>query len=132
MSADQGLAAFLAARLDEDEKAAQSALRWHETGSCVYIAIYASTWQALDDYDPDRALRDIAAKRTILDMYTSTLALVEHPLVIEEGQFTGKISVQDYMDAKRELAVLRPAVTALAAIWSDHPDYGQERKAVSQ
>ena len=132
MSEDQWLAAFLAARLDEDEITALTALSWQEAGSAVYVAIYASTWQALNDYDPERALRDIAAKRTILEMYTSTLALVEHPLVIEEGQFTGKISVQDYMDAKRELAVLRPAGTALAAIWSDHPDYGQERKAVSQ
>ena len=72
---------------------------------------------------------DEGAKRYILDLYMSTAALVEHPPVMGEGHpYAGKISVQDYFDARRELAVLRPVVVALAAIYSDHPDYRQEWK----
>ena len=107
MSEDQELAAFLTARLDEDERYLKS--NQHHL------------WT-------QRPLREVEAKRAILEMYTSTLILVEHPPVMGESHpCAGKISVQDYLDAKRELAVLRPAVEALVAVYSDHPDYREER-----
>ena len=89
----------------------------HITGLTAHIA----------RHDPARVFREVTAKRRILDLYANTLLLVEHPPVMGEGHpYAGKISAQDYMDAKRELAVLRPAVTALAAVYSDHPDYKHE------
>lgn len=125
------LIAFLNARLDEDEETAALALRWWvEANAAAFVAVYTDTWQALDDYRPERALREVEAKRATLDLYVRTLALTEHPPVMEEGHpYAGKISARDYMDAKRELAVLRPIVTALAAIWRDHPAYHPERWA---
>lgn len=115
-------------RLDEDEETAALALRWWvEANAAAFVAVYTDTWQALDDYRPERALRDVAAKRATLDLYVRTLALTEHPPVMEEGHpYAGKISAQDYLDARRELAVLRPAIAVVAAIYSDHPDYQPE------
>ena len=111
------LAAFLAARLDEDEQWAEDLIAYDRGDVSGMYGI------------AQRMLREVAAGRTILEMYTSTLALVEHPPVMEEGHpHAGKISARDYMDAKRELAVLKPAVMAIAAIWSDRPDYRQEWK----
>ena len=105
-SEDQHLIAFLTARLDDDERYLKS--NQHHL------------WT-------QRPLREVEAKREILRIYTSTLILVEHPPVMGEGHpYAGKINAQDYLDAKRELAVLRPVVEALAAIYSDHPDYRPE------
>ena len=108
------LTAFLHARLDEDEAMVAVPHIWPTT------------------FQPARALREVEAKRAILEMYASTLALVEHPPVMpEDHPHAGKISARDYMDAKRELAVLKPAVVALAAIYSDHPDYDPEWEPTS-
>ena len=142
------LIAFLKARLGEDEAAAKTATAgpWEFEGDdptddeiySVHDGIVdlvgvtvaftrdrnVANGQHIARHDPARALREVAAGRYILDLFISTAALVEHPPVMGEGHpYAGKISVQDYLDAKRELAVLRPVVVALAAIYSDHPDY---------
>ena len=76
------LIAFLNARLDEDEETAALALRWWvEANAAAFVAVYTDTWQALDDYRPERALRDVEAKRATLNLYVRTLALTEHPPV---------------------------------------------------
>jgi Family of unknown function (DUF6221) len=82
-------------------------------------------------HDPRNVIADCEAKLAILEMYTSTLILVEHPQVMGEGHpFAGKISAQDYLDAKRELAVLRPAVVALASGYRHRPGYREEWAAL--
>ena len=124
------LIAFLTARLDEDEAAAKAA--WGVEWDWRYVAQPFGERPSIAHtvhiarHDPARILREVEAKRAIVGIYAGTLALVEHPLVIKEGQFAGKINARDYLDAKRELAVLKPAVEALAAVYRDHPDYRQE------
>jgi hypothetical protein len=66
------------------------------------------------------ALCEVKAMRSILDLYAQTLAITQAG--------PGAICGRDYMDAQRELAPLRAAAEALAAIWSDHPDYRPEWK----
>ena len=143
------LIAFLKARLDEDEATAKTATAVPAGSSTgddptddeiysvhdgivdlvgVTVAFTrdrnVANGQHIARHDPARALREVAAGRYILDLFISTAALVEHPPVMGEGHpYAGKISVQDYFDARRELAVLRPVAVALAAIYSDHPDY---------
>ena len=119
MSEPVTLPAFVAARLDEEQARAE-AMEHFTVWDDTYYSCAATRTEPHGDlpWGEDscdcglagrkaKRLREITAMQAILEMYTSTLALVEHPLVIEEGQFTGKISVQDYMDAKRELAVLQ-------------------------
>ena len=106
------LIAFLNARLEEDASFARATMRrgappWAKVGRGERIPEMAH----IERHSPARALREVEAKRAILEMYASTLALVEHPPVMpEDHPHAGKISARDYMDAKRELAVLRPAV----------------------
>ena len=145
MSSDEELATFVAARLDEDEAAAKAATPgpWEfeaddevftvhdgEHGDLVgEVVAFTRGWadangEHIARHDPARVLREVAAKREILEMYTNTLALVEHPPVMAEGHpYAGKINARDYLDARRELTALRPAAAALAAIWNGHPDY---------
>jgi hypothetical protein len=124
------LVAFLRARLDEDEATARAAagLRWfldstedsdqrsiRYTGPSTlrpgdladyYVADRVDEHDAahIARHDPARVLREVEAKRAIVDAY--------------ENSTEGSI-VWD---------VLGFAATTLAAIWRDHPDYRQEWK----
>ena len=123
------LVTFLEARLAEDEATVSEIHQPRVCGSVDRDGEFDPDpiWCSCDY--PARVLREVAARRHILDLFMSTAALVEHPPVMSEGHpYAGKISAQDYFDARRELAVLRPVVVALAAIYSDHPDYRQEWK----
>jgi hypothetical protein len=95
------LIAFIKARLDEDEANGRHALAlWPSThftidpGSLVIVEFHRR-------HDPDRDLREIAAKRAILAMDDDS-----------EGY-------------AYSVAVSR-AIVHLAAAWSDHPDYRAE------
>ena len=141
------LAAFITARLDEDEAAAKAALRgpWsiaeNEVWGTQIIAIDGSpvmpvyvegvTSAALSTavhiarHDPARVLREAAAKRAILALHNRThecsvSSLEHHP---EKGEWL-YISTE-YVD---EDGPEWPCTTLrhLAAIWSDHPDYRAE------
>jgi hypothetical protein len=76
-------AEFLAARLDEDEAHAQLGIRAGVTGR-------------------ERMLREVEAKRKILDLYEAAVA---------------------YDDTSLGVATLRAVIGTLAGIWRDHPDY---------
>lgn len=83
------LAAFLRARLDEDEQQATYRLK-------------EPTQYAAFEADPARVLRDVEAKRVILDRYERW----------DEGYgFQSALEI---------------AVSVLAAVYSDHPDYRPE------
>jgi hypothetical protein len=92
-------------------------------------ARYAEDWTAARDrelavgLDESRATRDVDAKREILDLYASTVALVQEPPVLTEGPYAGKINARDYEQALRELAVLRPVILAQARVYSNHPEW---------
>jgi hypothetical protein len=78
-------------------------------------------------YDPAAVLRDVAAKRAILDMCRKTLAVKERPpSQAAPGTMEAWLRAREHLDAERELCALEPVVLALAAIDSDHPDYRQE------
>jgi len=95
----------------------------------------AEKWSAARDQELPGGLgtspgtREADAMRRITEMYASTLALAEHPPVMAEGHpYAGKISASGYLDAKRELAVLRVVLEAIATIYSGHPDYDEDWK----
>lgn len=124
------LAAFLAARLDEDEATAKAAASvagpdwtWDRDSRDGYLrtpsgTIMADALNAEDEEfrphvarrDPARALREVEAKRAILDAYVH--ADGNSPRDRDRGRW-------DAMHA---------TVRLLAAVWSDHPDYPAERK----
>ena len=125
MTAD--LTAFLSARLDEDEAQAREATadpgmaaEWHETTSgCLDVGLPDHGGEDWRDYvwpqgdsrvtrfiarhDPARALREVEAKRAILDDHMPD----EYGCQICQGDTTCPLPY-------------------LAAVYSDHPDYRQE------
>jgi Family of unknown function (DUF6221) len=111
------LSEFLRARLDEDEAAAREI---HEARVCTGCS---DGWEAGFDPDrcdcdyPARVLREVEAKRAILDRHMP-----------HETAFKGLACnwCSDDVDDRPQLAKVRwpcPDVRDLAAIWSDHPDY---------
>jgi hypothetical protein len=130
------LTEFLTARLDEDEAAAKDALseRWHidtegnvRDESTLYVA--TGPWDGPVDeadaahiarHDPARVLREVEAKRKILDSYCASLGALEW---LKSRQSTRPIGETDIPGTERELYILRPVIESLAAVWSYHPDY---------
>ena len=103
------LAAFWNARLDEDEAAVQ-------------IAAVDDAWATLREtlprigllqrnFDPARALRDVAADRQLLWAYEDACRWHQpYPDDLDDGRREG----------------LETAVKIRAVVYSDHPDYRQE------
>ena len=110
------LIAFVTARLDEDEAAAQEAASrplgpaWDDGTRHTAVARH------INRHDPARVLREVAAKRAIL---------AEHaPQTDGPATGCGRCDWDHYVicDNPRGCATLR----ALATIWSDHADYRPE------
>jgi hypothetical protein len=110
------LAEFLAARLDEDEADAND---FHDALRCGGFDRDGGFDLRWCDCDyPARVLREVQAKRKILAAFVSfreeherqRAALAPGSPGVGSGVHTGT-------------QVLRDAVTALAAVCSDHPDY---------
>ena len=116
------LAAFLAARLDEDEAIARHA------GSCDFYDDVDDSVPLADErnhilrHAPARVLREVAAKRAILDVHSATYP-VTYPQ--PSGQPTCGVCHAGGWDWDPEQWPC-PTVRALAAVYSDHPDYRQE------
>jgi hypothetical protein len=80
--------------------------------------------------DPRNAVARLEAELAILDLYAATLAITQKPPVMPEGHpAAGMISARDYLDAKRELAVLEPVVRLLASGYKHRPGYQEEWSA---
>src|SRR5216683_5454639 len=117
MSAD--LIEFLSARLDEDEAAANAAEAaqrqpWQDG---EWMEKHPADLAHHARHDPARVLREVAAKRAILEFY------VEPP----DGVRTGNAEVISSAEGgsgrnPRVLTVIEAIVLDLAAVWSDHPD----------
>lgn len=131
------VAAFVRARLDEDEAAAEAATgaEWHWTdpglpkaksalvddaGQYVVLAAHADSYPSTTDadhiarHDPARVLAQVAAMRAIVDLAedaTGLDALVDDERRIGPRDFASEPYVGDKM------------LRHLAAIWRDHPDY---------
>ncbi|MFC9769161.1 DUF6221 family protein [Rhodococcus jostii] len=129
---------FLAARIDEDEADATTACSGESPYWLHHIEsglVHADTWclnnglnewvaDCLTDagphiarHDPARTLREVTAKRAILNEYrnlTQTMARdrEKNPWFVDDDTYAAE-------------AALRKVVTALAAVYADHPDYDQ-------
>jgi hypothetical protein len=143
------LEAFLTARLDEDEAAAKAApgSRWRAFADedVAGASVFDEHWRLLEPtrydndpfsgkppaaaaqyiergrdelvthiarHDPARVLREVEAKRKILGAYVYA-SRHDRP------------GTSDYKDgvSDGEVEALAMAAHALAAVWSDHPDY---------
>lgn len=134
------LTAFVTARLDEDEAAAIAAgdgaaesARWrtreHPSDSGIVrdgqgaVVIYDEGVPSDEDaahiarHDPDRALRDVAAKRAIVARHK--------PLSGVGGMYCAWCS-DDTDTASLNWRWPCPDIRDLAAVYSGHPDYRQE------
>jgi len=116
----QQAAAFLAARLDEDEAAANEIHRPRDCGSVDRDGEFDPDpiWCSCDY--PARVLREVEAKRAILDRHAP-----------HETAFDGPACdwCSEDVDDRPQLAKERwpcPDVLSLAAVYSDHPDYRPE------
>lgn len=136
-----GIAAFLAARLDEEEAAAKGALAgpWHidrhpmqglriMDGPGLVVTWTPGFYERGDAdaehiarHDPPRVLRDVAADRALLDLY-------ERAKRYRDQVFAqpGPRSVSDEMRAVTQMLALEQVLRLRAAVWSDHPDYRSE------
>lgn len=120
------ITAFILARVAEDEERANFVARLNEGSSwAAPDEPWMLSWQD-DKYDllciePSRALAQCKAYRRLID------AAFEHLYVIDGEWGCGHTAEEirngecDYNDG-----TLRGVLKALAAIWSDHPDYRQE------
>lgn len=126
-----GIIAFVKARLDEDEAAANAGARrvgmpWRAEpqadtpGGLVIdeLGLVGSTGgryaaEHIARHDPARVLREIAAKRAIVDAY-------------QQGRDLLADNRQSWDLVRAAVGAQRVVVHQLAAIWSDHPDYRQE------
>jgi hypothetical protein len=131
------MAAFVAARLDEDEAAAKAAGKkrpgpWRvlssQPRSIVTAAhqddLVADSPGGLADHvalhDPPRELREVAAKRARLALMTEAQAKLD-------GLLTDTANRRDQAEALGRARAATVAVTHDAAVWSDHPDYDQKK-----
>ena len=123
------LVAFLTARIGEDEQRARAALEAWEDEDSHY------EWQDLPDevfaharwHDPARVLREVEAKRTILVEHSLTHEVIPPSYQAGTGLDFGCENCHDW-DGVTEGRGYCGTLRALAAIYSDHPDYRQEWK----
>ena len=123
--AEDALASFLLARLDEDEAAARAATQggWRADGEDIVLVSDDPHWNGtcianasgydgdhIARHDPVRVLREVAAKRAILRDYQDCA---------EAAEYAGEI-----MRAARD-AYAR-SLMHLSAAWIGHADYRQE------
>jgi hypothetical protein len=106
------LVAFLRARLDEDEAVARD---WPDEMDV--------RWYKVPTYTPARVLREVEAKRAIVDLHQLETAYLEsrdddyRPIKIPEVQcyICGWVSDLEGWACQ--------TLRALAAVYRDHPDY---------
>lgn len=139
------LTAFVTARLDEDEAAARAvAVLRHQvfdgTGLVTgprgvgFIRSDVATWLA--DNDPARALREVAAKRAIVELHDR---VHDCPVIVptkDPSAFAGNLGYvsTEHIDEEDPDPDVTPCTTlrAVAAVWSDHPDYRPEWSVAAQ
>ena len=100
---DEQLAAFLAARLDEDEGLARTASPgpWDRRGDLLLLGL--SDTAHVVRHEPERVLRDIEGKRAIVRLYAKQVAR-----------------------GSRNLGHLDTVCRHLTSVYADHPDFRQQ------
>jgi hypothetical protein len=112
VSSDEGIAAFVRARLDEDETAAKAVAgrAWYDPDDGRFA--HYSDAPHIARHDPARALREVEAIRDIVAAYE----------FIKAKTGSREDDVNEFFRNGERLA-LRGTIERLASIWSDHPDY---------
>lgn len=110
------LAAFIEARLDEDEAAPDV----HAEGCALHAWLRNDVPSACDCGYPARVLREVAAKRAILERHA--------PHQPAFGGLACNWCSEDVDDRPSVAKEPWPCddIRAIAAVWSDHPDYRAE------
>jgi hypothetical protein len=100
---NEQLAAFLAARLDEDESLARAASPgpWDRRGDLLLLSVTDTAH--IVRHEPARVLRDIQGKQAIVRHYTKQVAR-----------------------GSRNLGHLDTVCRHLASVYADHPDFRQQ------
>ncbi|WP_371634467.1 DUF6221 family protein (plasmid) [Streptomyces sp. NBC_01259] len=147
-SAQSGVAAFLSARLDEEERIARAATDgpWRVDNEEFAEAIYgadgstvvgggrwggeASVFESTEDalhialHNPTRVLADAAAKRRIVVLHRAVRTTT---LVHQDGSLADPVEVCHACDANTTDAdwpeMPCPTLSALAEPYASHPDY---------
>lgn len=122
------LTEFITARLDERERRAKAALADLADDGLTWDGFVQGRWKAsalaadddlfdyIDDCDPARVLREVEAKRRILDDYRITAGACR--------RMTGpELDTPGYRAMCAGRDAFRSACASLAKAWSDHPDY---------
>lgn len=144
------LVQFLTERLDADEALARAPLsvpwaqrNWvlGETGEGSYVdlgtnhldqvsGLNHSEMAHIAHHDPARVLREVEAKRAIVNSYvTATRTLGEAENIVREVAGAGDESgceIGIYGKVNSAAEVMEAAVRCLAAVYNDHPDYHEE------
>lgn len=147
MMTSDALVAFLGARLDEIEAVAKAATPgpWTvakaKTAECDELAILAGedgvvdpgyvgggVWDRPDAdhialHDPARALREVEADRTLIDLYRRSKSYRDRVFARPEPR-----SVSDEMRAVTQMLAVEQVLILRAGIYSNHPDYRQDWK----
>jgi hypothetical protein len=108
------LIAFLTARLDEDEAAANEVHRPRDCGSVDRDGDFDPDPVYCGCGRPDRERREVAAKRAILTQVVPQIVEMDQQIISEWG------SSRDEPDEHL------PLLKIMAAVYSDHPDYRAE------
>jgi Family of unknown function (DUF6221) len=118
------LAAFLKARLDEDEIRARAALgEWDdEAARYEWEDLPADSYVHARNHDPARVLREAEAKGAILADYQ---VAAQSPYDLPEGVHDGRDDSERLAD-EAIMDTMEAVVRALATVYSDHPDYQKE------
>jgi hypothetical protein len=115
VSGTDDLTAFVKARLDEDEETA-NAVRPKDWDDIGWAGVGATATAHAARFDPARVLREVEAKRAIVDL-ASKLVGREWPDWHKEHGIAPTV---------REEANHLYTLKILAAVYNDHPDYRQE------
>lgn len=127
------LAAFVAVRLDELELAAKIASvedAWGQLRQSIprEPGPLNRCHRLMEEGSPARALREVAAKRVILELHDR---VHDCPVVIpvpDPSVFDGTLGYvsTEYIEEGEPDVYPCTTLRQLAAVWSDHPDYRQE------
>ena len=108
--------AFLRARLDEDEASARPLI-----GMPGALTAFGVVAQFIASTSPERVLREVEAKRSILGDYEEA---TQSPHDLPPGVHDGRDPDERIRD-EMILFALEDVVCALAAVYRDHPDYDE-------
>jgi hypothetical protein len=125
------LSEFVAARLDEDERAANGVLFACRDSRQPWPPEQApgrggpALTAYLEHFGEDRAIRDVAVKRAILDEHSPTDWTVYGKHACSRCRLSDDEAIPD---GHHWMLWPCPTACAVASTWSDHPDYQPEWK----